>query len=109
MALGPVIGGVLVGTVGWGRLFWANIPGGPGPSSMTALLVPDSRAPKGRRSDPLGQILVITMLASLAYAIIQGPANGWFSIQTLGFFLISMTALLILLRYEPRRADPLID
>ncbi|HEY5398847.1 MAG TPA: MFS transporter [Trebonia sp.] len=109
MALGPVIGGILVGTVGWRGIFWANIPVGLAAIAMTALLVPDSRAPKGRRADPLGQILVITMLASLAYAIIQGPANGWFSVQTLGFFLVSVTALLILLRYEPRRPDPLID
>ena len=109
MALGPVIGGILVGTVGWRGIFWANIPVGLAAIAMTALLVPDSRAPSGRRADPLGQILVITMLASLAYAIIQGPANGWFSVQTLGFFLVSVTALLILLRYEPRRADPLID
>jgi EmrB/QacA subfamily drug resistance transporter len=109
MALGPVIGGILVGTVGWRGIFWANIPVGLVAVSMTALLVPDSRAPRGRRADPLGQVLVITMLASLAYAIIQGPANGWFSLQTIGFFLLSITALLILLRYEPRRTDPLID
>jgi EmrB/QacA subfamily drug resistance transporter len=109
MALGPVLGGILVGTVGWRGIFWANIPVGLAAISMTALLVPDSRAARGRRSDPLGQILVITMLASLAYAIIQGPANGWFSVQTLGFFLVSVTALLLLVRYEPRRADPLID
>ncbi|MGD0701244.1 MAG: MFS transporter [Trebonia sp.] len=109
MALGPVLGGILVGTVGWRGIFWANIPVGLVAISMTALLVPDSRAPRGRRADPLGQVLVITMLASLAYAIIQGPANGWFSTATIGFFLLSITALLILLRYEPRRADPLID
>ena len=106
MALGPVVGGILVGTVGWRGIFWANIPVGLAAIAMTALLVPDSRAPKGRRADPLGQILVIAMLASLAYAIIQGPANGWFSIQTLGFFLVSVTALLILVRYEPRRRGP---
>jgi EmrB/QacA subfamily drug resistance transporter len=109
MALGPVIGGILVGTVGWRGIFWANIPVGLAAIAMTALLVPDSRAPRGRRADPFGQILVIIMLASLAYAIIQGPANGWFSVQTLGFFLVAVTALLVLLRYEPRRADPLID
>src|SRR5271170_2245732 len=109
MALGPVIGGILVGTVGWRGIFWANIPVGLVAVSMTALLLPDSRAARGRRSDPLGQILVITMLASLTYAIIQGPANGWFSVQTVGFFLLSVTALMILLQYEPRRADPLID
>jgi predicted MFS family arabinose efflux permease len=49
------------------------------------------------------------MLASLAYAIIQGPSDGWFSPVILGFFLLSVTSLTVLLRYEPRRAQPLID
>jgi predicted MFS family arabinose efflux permease len=52
---------------------------------------------------------VIVMLASLAYAIIQGPSTGWFSPRIIGFFLLSVTALGLLLRFEPRRAEPLID
>src|ERR1700727_2592912 len=68
MALGPVAGGLAA-------------------ISLTALLVPDSKAANGRRADPLGQVLVIIMLASLAYAIIQGPSAGWFSPDITGFFL----------------------
>src|SRR5689334_17499042 len=109
MALGPVAGGILVGSVGWRGIFWANIPVGLAAISLTALLVPDSKAAKGRKADPLGQVLVIVMLASLAYAIIQGPADGWFSPGIAGFFLLSLAALGLLLRYEPRRAEPLID
>jgi len=109
MALGPVAGGILVGSVGWRGIFWANIPVGLAAIALTALLVPESKAARGRRADPLGQVFVIVMLGSLAYAIIQGPSNGWFSPDILGFFLLSMTALGILLRYESRRADPLID
>ena len=109
MALGPVAGGILVGSVGWRGIFWANIPVGLAAISLTALLVPDSKAAKGRKADPLGQVLVIVMLASLAYAIIQGPSAGWFSPHIAGFFLLSLVALGLLLRYEPRRAEPLID
>ena len=109
MALGPVAGGILVGSVGWRGIFWANIPVGLAAISLTALLVPDSRAARGRKADPLGQVLVIVMLASLAYAIIQGPSDGWFSPAILGFFLLSVTALGLLLRLEPRRPEPLID
>src|SRR6266699_3432270 len=69
MALGPVLGGVLVGTVGWRGIFWANIPVGLAAVSLTALFVPDSRAPRSRRADPVGQFLIIVMLGSLAYAI----------------------------------------
>jgi predicted MFS family arabinose efflux permease len=109
MALGPVAGGILVGSVGWRGIFWANIPVGLAAISLTALLVPDSKAARGRKADPLGQVLVIVMLASLAYAIIQGPSGGWFSPDILGFFAASITALVLLLHYEPRRAEPLID
>ncbi len=109
MALGPVAGGILVGSVGWRGIFWANIPVGLAAISLTALLVPDSKAPKGRKADPVGQLFVIVMLASLAYAIIQGPSDGWSSPYIVGFFLLSLMSLAILLRYEPRRAEPLID
>jgi EmrB/QacA subfamily drug resistance transporter len=109
MAMGPVAGGILIGSVGWRGIFWANIPVGLAAISLTALLIPDSKAEKGRRADPVGQILVIAMLGSLAYAIIQGPSFGWVSPQIIAFFLLSLTALGILLKYEPRRLEPLID
>jgi EmrB/QacA subfamily drug resistance transporter len=109
MALGPVLGGVLVGTVGWRGIFWANIPVGLAAISLTALFVPDSKAPMSRRADPVGQFLVIVMLGSLAYAIIEGPARGWRSPEIFGFFVLAVAALAILLAYEPRRAEPMID
>ena len=89
MALGPVLGGVLVGTVGWRGIFWANIPVGLAAISLTALFVPDSKAPRSRRADPVGQFLIIVMLGSLAYAIIEGPAHGWYSPEIFGFFAAS--------------------
>ena len=109
MALGPVLGGVLVGAVGWRGIFWANIPVGLAAIALTALFVPDSRAPRSRRSDPVGQFLVIVMLGSLAYAIIEAPTNGWRSPQISGFFVLSVVALSVLLAYEPRRQEPMVD
>jgi EmrB/QacA subfamily drug resistance transporter len=109
MALGPVIGGILVGSVGWRGIFWANIPVGLAAIALTALLVPDSKAEHGRKADPVGQVLVILMLGSLAYAIIQGPDDGWRSPRIAVFFVISIAALIALLKYEPRRQEPLID
>src|SRR5208282_5018173 len=90
MALGPVIGGILVGTVGWRGIFWANIPVGLVAISLTALFVPDSKAPRSRRADPVGQFLIIAMLGSLAYAIIEGPTHGWYSPEIFGFFTLSV-------------------
>src|SRR5215470_1251446 len=100
MALGPIAGGALVSSVGWRGIFWVNIPVGLAAIALTALFVPESRAPRARRVDPVGQVLVIVMLGSLAYAIIQGPGYGWFSPKITSFFLVSLVALAVLIRYE---------
>src|SRR5215218_7782801 len=73
MALGPVLGGVLVG-LSWRAVFLVNIPIGLAAIALTARFVPESRAPRARRPDPVGQGLVIVMLASLTSAIIEGPS-----------------------------------
>jgi EmrB/QacA subfamily drug resistance transporter len=109
MALGPVVGGVLVATVGWRGIFWVNIPIGIAAIVATALVVPESRAPHGRRVDPVGQVLIIVMLASLTYAIIEGPRHGWGSATILGLFGVSAAAATALAIYEPRREEPLLD
>ena len=70
-ALGPVVGGALVDSVGWRAIFLVNVPIGLAAIVLTALFVPESRAPRARRIDPVGQVLVITMLASVTYAIIE--------------------------------------
>ena len=76
MALGPVIGGVLVDSVGWRGVFWVNIPVGIAAIALTARLVPESKAPRPRRPDPVGQALIVVMLGSLTYAIIEGLASA---------------------------------
>ncbi|MER5936833.1 MFS transporter [Streptomyces sp. NPDC001928] len=107
MAAGPLVGGLLVDGVGWRAIFWVNLPVGIAALLLTLRFVPESRAPKARRLDPVGQVLVIALFGSLTYAIIEAPNAGLTSV--LPFAAIALTALLALLRYEPRRAEPLID
>jgi EmrB/QacA subfamily drug resistance transporter len=109
MALGPVVGGLLVASVGWRGIFWVNIPVGILAILLTALFVPESRAPRARRLDPLGQGLVIVTLASLTYGIIEGPNAGWTSHRILGCFALAAAALIGLVVCELRRREPLID
>jgi EmrB/QacA subfamily drug resistance transporter len=109
VALGPVVGGALIATVGWRGIFWVNIPVGVAVIALTALFVPESRAPRARRLDPVGQVLVIVTLASLIYAIIEGPSSGWGSAKILGFFALAAAGLAALVSYEPRRTEPLLD
>jgi EmrB/QacA subfamily drug resistance transporter len=109
MALGPIAGGLIVETVGWRGIFWVNIPVGIAAIILTALFVPESKAPRARRPDPVGQLLVIVLLAALVYGLIEGPASGWTSGEIVGCFALSAGALVALIGYEPRREDPLID
>jgi EmrB/QacA subfamily drug resistance transporter len=109
MALGPVVGGLLVESVGWRGIFWVNIPVGLAALVLAARFVPESRAPRARKVDPVGQILVIVTLATLVYGIIEGPAAGWTSPRILACFCVAVAGLVALIAYEPRRAEPLID
>ena len=109
MGLGPVIGGVLIETVGWRWIFWINVPIGVAAIVLAKLFVPESKAARARRVDPVGQVLVIVMLASLTYAIVESSRLHWHSLQLWSILALSLVALIVLLTYEPRRTDPLID
>ncbi|WP_405555919.1 MFS transporter [Streptomyces sp. NBC_01171] len=107
MAAGPLAGGLLVESVGWRSIFWVNLPVGLAALLLTLRFVPESRAPRPRRPDPVGQVLVIALFGSLTYAIIEAP-NASLT-EVLPFAAVAVAALLALLIYEPRRAEPLID
>jgi len=76
--------------------------------ALTACFVPESRAPRARGVDAVGQMLVIVALASVTYAIIEAPQAGWTSSTTPGLFARFVVAIEMLLAYEPRRIDPLL-
>jgi EmrB/QacA subfamily drug resistance transporter len=109
MAFGPIAGGLLVETVGWRSIFWVNVPVGIAAIVLTALFVPESRAPRPRRLDPVGQVLVIILLAALVYGLIEGPGSGWTSAKILSSFGAAALAFVALALYERRREEPLID
>jgi EmrB/QacA subfamily drug resistance transporter len=109
MALGPIVGGVLTETVGWRAIFWINLPIGLAAVVATAVFVPESRAARPRRPDPLGQLLAAGALATLIYGIIEGPRVGWASASIVGLLVASAVLLVGFVAYERRRDDPLLD
>jgi EmrB/QacA subfamily drug resistance transporter len=109
MALGPLVGGALTQGIGWRSIFWINLPIGAAAIVLAALFIPESKAPRARRVDPVGQLLVFAALASLTFAVIEGPRMHWASASIIGLFATSLAAVIAIIVYEPRRTDPLLD
>lgn len=109
MALGPIVGGTLVSSFGWRSIFLVNVPVGIAAIVLTLRFIPESRAARPRRFDPLGQALVFVLLSGLTFGLIEAPSEGWSSVGIVAAFAASAAALVALLLYEPRRGDPLVD
>jgi EmrB/QacA subfamily drug resistance transporter len=109
MALGPVVGGLLVTSIGWRSIFWINIPVALTAVVLALRYIPESKAPVARRVDVPGQVLVIMLLASLTYGIIEAPDRGWSSALIVGAFAVAAISLVALLVWEHRAGQPFID
>ncbi len=109
IALGPIIGGAFVSTVGWQWIFLINVPLGLLAIALITRFIPESKAPTPRRFDPVGQMLVMVLLASVTFGIIEGPETGWASPTVIASFSAATLSLIGLLLYEPRRDQPLVD
>ncbi|WP_327069450.1 DHA2 family efflux MFS transporter permease subunit [Kitasatospora sp. NBC_01302] len=109
MALGPVLGGLLVDSYGWPSIFLINIPIGLLAFVLAARFVPESRAPKPRRLDPVGQLLAIVALGAGTATIIEGPGQGWTSPGILTLAVVALLALIAFPLWERSRREPLLD
>lgn len=109
MALGPVVGGALVDSISWRAIFWINLPIVLAGVVLTQMFVPESRAPRARRFDPAGQLLVTLSLGALTYAIIEGRDLGCGSDMVIGCLLVAVVAILLFVLVELCSDEPLLD
>ncbi len=109
IALGPIAGGLLVDGPGWRDIFLVNAPIGIVAIILAARIVPEGRTARPRRFDAVGQALVIILLVTLVYGIIEGSRLGWSSPVVIGCFAAAAVATIALVVYERRRVEPLLD
>ena len=109
MALGPIVGGLLIEGVGWRAVFWINLPICAAAVVLTAVFVPESKSATMRSIDPLGQLLAVCALFGLAFVLIEGPGLGWSDPRTIAVAVLAVAAFVAFLHYESRRHDPFID
>jgi EmrB/QacA subfamily drug resistance transporter len=109
LAMGPVIGGVLVGVSSWRSIFWFNLVFGAVAFVMAALFVPETSDRQGRRLDPAGFILGAAALSALSFAVIQGETSGYRTWWIVGLFVLSGASALLFIVVEHRSPSPMLD
>jgi len=109
VALGPVVGGLLLQHFSWSSVFWVNLPIGAAALVMGWFFVPESKDARASRLDPLGAVLSIAALGLLLFGIIEGPGHGWTSGTVIGAFAVGTAALLAFVAWERHTDHPMLD
>jgi EmrB/QacA subfamily drug resistance transporter len=110
VAIGPIVGGLLLAHFWWGSVFLINVPLTAAGVAAIALLVPESRNPNPGRIDYLGVALSIVGLVLVVYGIIQGGEKGsWVHWDVLGATLAGLAVLGLFAWYETRLSHPSLD
>lgn len=108
LAIGPLLGGVLVQFWNWPAIFFVNVPIGLIAFSLALSGIAESRNPQARRIDLPGQFLVIAGLTCLVMAVIESSAQGWTSPLILGLLAGAVIFLAAFLLVETRVQEPLL-
>jgi EmrB/QacA subfamily drug resistance transporter len=109
IAIGPFIGGWLIGIASWRLVFYINVPLVVAVVLIALRHVPESRAPGAHgRLDVTGAVIVTGGLSGLAYGLIEGPTRGWTSPTVLATLATGLVLLALVIPVERRVADPLL-
>ena len=108
VALGPIVGGVLLAHFAWGSVFLINVP-----IALLGLLagisfVPNSRNEHAQRIDLPGSVLSILGLGLVLWAVIEAPVHGWTSADVLGAGAGGIVALAGFVGWESRTSHPML-
>jgi EmrB/QacA subfamily drug resistance transporter len=110
LCLGPVIGGILVGTLGWRSIFLATVPFGAIAVVLGWLALPQTaHVSRQTTFDWIGALLLTPALVALVFALNHAAALGLGSPLILGCVISFVVLMALLIRWERSIAFPLVN
>jgi DHA2 family methylenomycin A resistance protein-like MFS transporter len=109
IAIGPVLGAVLLELAGWRSIFWVNIPLCLAGAWLTLRTVPAAAGKDpGRAFDMPGQLLAVVALTAFIGAVIEVHALGWTHAMVQGGLALAAAAFAVFLLVEERSKSPML-
>ncbi len=109
LALGPVVGGVLVYAWGWPSIFWFNVLFGLIALVATIVVIPENSDPTFQRIDLAGAAFGAIALSALIFAVIHAESAGFASPVVIALFCVSAVFAALFVWQENRAERPLLD
>jgi EmrB/QacA subfamily drug resistance transporter len=109
VAVGPVLGGVIVSGLSWRWIFIVNIPIGIATIAAILLRVDESRDPRAKRPDVLGFVTFSAGLFALIYGLIESNTHGWGSTLVVGSLVAAVVLLAAFVVVELLQRSPMFD
>ncbi|MEV8451731.1 MFS transporter [Streptomyces sp. NPDC052095] len=109
-AAGPVVGGFLVEHFWWGSVFLINVPLMALVLPVGRLLLPESRGSHDGPWDVLGALMAAAGVLGVVLGVKRvGTGEGALTLAALVPLLVGAVLLVVFVRRQKRRANPLID
>ncbi len=109
VAVGPVLGGVIVSGLSWRWIFLVNVPIGAATLATTLWRVQESRDPDARRPDLPGFVVFSCALFALVYGLIESGTRGWGSPIVIGCLAGAAALLVVFVLLEVLQRRPMFD
>ncbi|HEY4897211.1 MAG TPA: DHA2 family efflux MFS transporter permease subunit [Solirubrobacteraceae bacterium] len=110
LAIGPVVGGLLVESVSWQSIFFLNLPVAVGAVIVALFAVRESRDETvAQRIDLPGVATLTVGLAALVLALVEGNSWHWGSAREIVLLAVALTGLGAFVAVERRQSSPMVD